>query len=183
MDELIKSNFYKLACESIPYGIAAVGVDHKFIWANSHLCSILGYNVPELQKHTWMDITHDEDVGEDLSHLREVIAGQRDHYSIKKRYVKKNGEIITVLLNVQPLIMNKEILLFVSFINDAVTSEDKVIAINNRINGLEEIFNQKCREFERVTQPGYIFMLFLKEYWWLISGIVALIATIVSVFI
>ena len=183
MDELIKSNFYKLACESIPYGIAAVGVDHRFIWANNHLCSVLGYNVQELQKRTWMDITYDEDVGEDLSHLHDVISGKSDHYSIKKRYVKKNGEVVSVLLNVQPLIVNKEILLFISFVNEGILSEDKVVALNTRINGLEEIFEKKCRELEKITQPGYIFMLFLKEYWWLISGIVALLATVASTFL
>jgi len=81
-------------------GIAHVGLDGAWLKVNNKLCEIVGYSREALLMTDFQTITHEEDLNLDLQHVQELIEGQADNYSMEKRYIHKNGQIIWVLLTV-----------------------------------------------------------------------------------
>src|SRR5690606_11413377 len=54
----------------------------------------------ELKSLTFQNITHPEDLSSDLELLNELIKGKRKSYTMEKRYIHKNGDIVWILLAV-----------------------------------------------------------------------------------
>ncbi|MBI9111913.1 PAS domain S-box protein [Maridesulfovibrio ferrireducens] len=79
-------------------GMAIVGVDKKWIDFNNKFCEILGYSREELEKLCWPDFTHPDDIDKNKHLFDQMIAGEIDSYTMEKRYIKKNGEIVYVAL-------------------------------------------------------------------------------------
>ncbi len=88
---------------------AAVGValadSHTghFLRINQRYCEMVGYTMEEiLEEKTFQQITHPDDLQTDLDSMARLIAGEIREFSMEKRYVHKNGEIIWVNLTVSP---------------------------------------------------------------------------------
>ena len=88
---------------------AAVGVAEiemstgRFFTVNRRLCEMVGRTEEELLDTTFQAITHPEDI-----HLHEektalLVAGEIGHYSLEKRYLRKDGGIVWVNITVSPL--------------------------------------------------------------------------------
>jgi len=75
-------------------GIAISSAEGEWIDVNEKLCEIHGYPREELMRLSWEKITHPDDLAADLALLAKVNAGEIDRYSMDKRFIKKNGEII-----------------------------------------------------------------------------------------
>jgi len=86
--------------EHAAIGIAHVAVDGGWLRANRRLCDMLGYRHQDLMRMTFQDLTHPEDLHADLELFNAVIAGERDTYSMEKRYFRKDGSILPVNLTV-----------------------------------------------------------------------------------
>jgi light-regulated signal transduction histidine kinase (bacteriophytochrome) len=50
---------------------------------------------------SWADLTHPEDLNNDLEHFNQVMAGKSNGYSIDKRFIHKNKSIVWVNLSVR----------------------------------------------------------------------------------
>lgn len=59
---------------------------NRFIAANPAYEKLTGYPRAALYKLTWMDITVAGDVGNDAACVAEVLSGERDEYTMPKRY-------------------------------------------------------------------------------------------------
>lgn len=70
-----------------------------FIKSNNRLEELLGYEKGELLSLTYQDITHNDDLYIDME-LAHSLLKKKKAYSMIKRYYKKNGSIIWVLLMV-----------------------------------------------------------------------------------
>jgi len=79
-------------------GIAHLTTDGGWVKVNDRLCDIVGYSRDELMHLTFQDITHPDDLELDLSHVNELLAGDIEHYSMEKRYIRKSGETIWINL-------------------------------------------------------------------------------------
>jgi PAS domain S-box-containing protein len=84
--------------DNAPIGMALVGLDYRFLKVNRALCDMLGYSEGELTAKTFVDITHPDDLQEDLDLAAQVFKGDLPHYNLEKRYFKKTGEIVWILL-------------------------------------------------------------------------------------
>ncbi len=84
--------------EQAAVGLAIVGTDGKMLRVNHRLCEILAYSPDELPKLRFQDITHPDDLVADLEARRAMVAGEQASYSRRKRYFKKNGEIVWIKL-------------------------------------------------------------------------------------
>jgi PAS domain S-box-containing protein len=73
-------------------GIAVTNLDGTFYEANERFCTLLGYSMEELQKRTFLQLTHAEDVAATERQVRRLLDGVIQNYSIEKRYVHKSGE-------------------------------------------------------------------------------------------
>ena len=68
--------------------------------ANQALCTLLGYSAHELTRKTFADITHPDDLADDLDLFASLLRGERDHYALEKRYLRRDGTVIDGLLHV-----------------------------------------------------------------------------------
>jgi PAS domain S-box-containing protein len=81
-----------------PHGMAFVGPDGTWLKANRALCEMLGYSEEELLQRRFSDITHPDDVSNDVEQLRRLVAGEIGSDHRIKRYVRKDGSAIWVSL-------------------------------------------------------------------------------------
>ena len=91
---------FRKSFESAPIGIALVGTDGRWLRVNEALCRILGYTQRELSSLTFQDITHPDDLDEDLGLVEQVLADEIEGYTLEKRYFHKSGRVITAQLDV-----------------------------------------------------------------------------------
>ncbi|HEX7043830.1 MAG TPA: PAS domain S-box protein [Burkholderiales bacterium] len=81
-----------------PVGIAEADASGRFLRVNDRFCAITGYSREELLARTIADITHPEDLAAAEAPFHELLAGERDVYTLEKRYVRKNGDVVWVRL-------------------------------------------------------------------------------------
>lgn len=81
-------------------GIAHVNADGQFIRVNDELCNLLGYSAAELLTMRFQQLTHPMDLSRDQELLHEVLQDRRQSYTLEKRYLHKNGQIIWARLSV-----------------------------------------------------------------------------------
>lgn len=81
-------------------GIAHVAPDGTFLRVNPALCGIVGYSSGELLQLSFQEITHPDDIDADIEYARQLIAGEIETYSMEKRYTRKDGSIVWILLSV-----------------------------------------------------------------------------------
>jgi PAS domain S-box-containing protein len=62
--------------------------------ANPAFCSFLGYTRDELLKRHVLDITHPGDYEETHARLSEAMAGRTNSFTLKKRYIRKDGTTV-----------------------------------------------------------------------------------------
>jgi len=78
--------------DQVPVGIAHTRAgDGAWIRVNRTLCDLLGYTSQELLQHTFRDITHPDDLEDDLCQLERLLAGEISSYKLQKRYIRKDG--------------------------------------------------------------------------------------------
>jgi PAS domain S-box-containing protein len=91
---------FRTTFDQAAVGIAHVAPDGRWLRVNQKLCEILGYTREELLERSFQDVTHSDDLGKDLEHLRRMLDGEIDTYSVEKRYVKKDYSQVWVSLRV-----------------------------------------------------------------------------------
>ncbi|MBE7464770.1 MAG: response regulator [Planctomycetes bacterium] len=77
-----------------PIGMATVSPDGRFTRVNPALCRMLGYEAQELQRLTFQEITHPEDLAEDLDLVNQLLKGEITQYRLEKRYFRKDGQMV-----------------------------------------------------------------------------------------
>ena len=82
-------------------GIAITSQEKGWLNVNDKLCNILGYSREELIQMTWAEITHPDDLEKDVSNFKLVLFGGTEGYSIDKRFIKKNGQVIFASISVR----------------------------------------------------------------------------------
>ncbi|MGZ5053925.1 MAG: PAS domain S-box protein [Methylobacter sp.] len=93
-EERFRSTF-----DAAAIGMALVSLEGRFMQVNAALCQIVGYTEAELTQKTFQDITHPDDLETDLTLMSELLAGTRQSYQMEKRYLKKGGRVIWILLS------------------------------------------------------------------------------------
>lgn len=115
----ISEETFRNAFEYSPIGMVLVSVGGRFLKVNKSVCDMLGYTADELITKNFQEITHAEDLEADLTLLQKTLDKEVSGYQMEKRYLKKDGGVIWVLLNVG-IVRDKaeEPLYFVSQIKD-----------------------------------------------------------------
>ncbi len=91
---------YRQVQEHAPIGLALVNPDGRWLRVNPALCALVGYSEDELLEHTFQNITHPDDLETDLAYVRQMLAGEIATYQMEKRYIRKDGTLVWVLLSV-----------------------------------------------------------------------------------
>ncbi len=86
--------------EQAAVGLAHVAPDGRWLRVNQRLCAILGYYPAELMQRSFQDLTHPDDLDTDLDLVRGLLSGERETYSLEKRYRRADGRALWVSVTV-----------------------------------------------------------------------------------
>lgn len=73
---------------------AILDTSGRFLRVNRAMCEFFGYDAATLATKTWQELTAPEDLEAGLEATRDLIAGRRDSYRIRKRYLHADGRRI-----------------------------------------------------------------------------------------
>jgi len=85
--------------EQTAVGMAHVAENGRWLRVNQKLCEILGFPRSELERLKFQDITHPSDLETDLAQATKVASGELGHYALNSRYIRKDGQIVPIRLN------------------------------------------------------------------------------------
>jgi len=105
--------------EEGPLGMVTADMNFHFIRANAAFCRMVGYAEHELTSLTFQDITHPDHLAGDTESLMKLFHGEIPLYRTKKRYVRKDKEIVWGALTVSSIRdKSGQFLYFLSMIED-----------------------------------------------------------------
>lgn len=168
--ELSQTNLkYTKTFEAAQIGIAHVGLDGSWLDANHYLCKLVGYTKEELLKLTFQDITYKDDLDKDMLKVQELLDAKADKYSMEKRYIKKNGDLVWARLSVI-LIRNdeKQPLYFISIIEDISQMKMLTLELESRKNELENVIRFAPNPIMLFNENGKI--LIINNAWKELTG-------------
>jgi PAS domain S-box-containing protein len=90
---------FRLTIDEAPIGMALVALDGRFVRVNRALCETLGYSSTELTGLTFQAVSHPDGLDLDLAGRDQLARGEIPLYHREKRYIRKDGTIVDVLLN------------------------------------------------------------------------------------
>lgn len=96
----MSEEMFRLAMNNAPIGMALVSPEGKWLRVNRAICELVGYSEDELLVTDFQTITHPEDLDKDLAHVQQMLRREIETYHMEKRYVRKNGEHVWILLSV-----------------------------------------------------------------------------------
>ncbi|WP_145482340.1 diguanylate cyclase [Yersinia aldovae] len=138
-EHIIESeNRFRNAMEYSAIGMALVSPEGQWMQVNKALCKLLGYNQETLLTLNFQQITHPDDLCADLKLLDDLYHGVIPSYSMEKRYIRSDGDVVWALL-------------VVSVVRDHEQQPLYYIAQVEDINDLKrtEIINRRL--MERIT--------------------------------
>ena len=91
---------FRSAFDYAPIGMALVSPQGAWLRVNRSLCDLMGYTEEELLASTFQDLTHRDDLDNDLANLYRLIQGETPTCQVEKRYVHRSGIIVWALNNV-----------------------------------------------------------------------------------
>lgn len=94
---------FRLTLQNAPIGLAIVGLDGRFKTVNPALHEMLGYSEFELLGMSFQDLTHPDDLTQDLAYLEQLLRGEHDQYRMQKRYFHRFGHLVYIQLDVSIL--------------------------------------------------------------------------------
>lgn len=150
----ISEERFRNAFDTAAIGMALVGLDGSWLEVNTACCEMLGYSEGELLQMTFMDVTHPEDLELDQQFVNQLIRGEIHHYQMEKRYLRKNHQVIDVLLSVSVVHDHKgDILHFVSQIEDITARKHerelmRKLALKDVLTGLpnRRLFDERLSQ-------------------------------------
>jgi len=149
-EEAIREKEAKLRAyfESPAVGIAITSPEKGWIEVNDRACSMLGYSREELGTRSWADLTHPEDVELDVAEFRRVIAGEKDSYSLDKRFIQKDGTVLWVLLSVNCVRrLDGRVEYFVAILKDITERKEVEEALQQSENRFRSLFSEMQEAF------------------------------------
>src|SRR5277367_589173 len=82
------------AFKASPNGIAVEDIEGRQLFANTALCSMLGFSEQEMRRKLCVKFSPSEDAAKDQALFEQLREGAIDWYQLDKRFFRKDGAII-----------------------------------------------------------------------------------------
>jgi PAS domain S-box-containing protein len=114
----------------------------QFLQVNQAFCQMLGYTETELLNLSFQEITYPEDVDRDIYLHMQMLEGEIPYYHLEKRYVRKDGGLVWVLLSVTAIRdQNQKPLYGVSHAQDITDRKQVEIELREQRNFFQQVVN------------------------------------------
>ncbi len=90
----LSENRFRVYFEQSMVGMAATSADMQWLEVNDAMCAMLGYSREELSGLTWADLTHPDDLQDNLRKFSRILSGTSDGHVIENRFIRKDGGVI-----------------------------------------------------------------------------------------
>ena len=164
---------FRASFEHAAVGMAHVGLDGRWLLVNRKLCDILGYEPEELMAMRFQDVTHPDDLDQDLALVEDILAGRRDSYALERRYVRRDGSLVWIQLSVATLTgAGGDIDCFISVIEDISARKEAEAALRRAGAELEQRVAERTAELQAseahireivATVPGVLYQWYVRR--------------------
>ena len=136
-------------------GIALLDEQGRWLNVNDKLCEIVGYSMDELLERDFQSITHPDDIERDVLLAGAVMDRSIDQYNMEKRYIRKDGETVWVMLFVRRLEATAYLpARFVSVVEDITERKQAESQIKALASTLEIKVAERTRQLREVVRAG-----------------------------
>lgn len=133
---------FRGAFEQAAAGICQVSLEGRFLRVNAKFLDIVGYDAQEIHALSFADITHPDDLAEDLRRVGQLLDGTSATYSMDKRYVRKDKSTVWIALTVSLLRDDDgKPLYFISVVVDISARKDAEAAARDNAAAVRELLD------------------------------------------
>src|SRR4029077_20835729 len=129
---------WRTVFQNAPVGIGTLNLNGRFVTVNPTFQRMLGYGEDEMRSHTGIDITHEDDRAATRGLIDEMMAGGRRSYQLEKRYRRKDGQVIWVLVNTSIIPASGSTPAFFAGVVVDITERKRAQEERERLRELEE---------------------------------------------
>ncbi len=153
-----QTRFHRAFAEA-PIGMALVDLDGGWRQVNQALCTMLRYSGAELLTATRDQLTHADDLGQDMEQVAALIAGEVDHCEMEKRFLDARGEVVWTSVS-RSLVRDDdsgEPLYFIAQVQDITERRQFEAKLSHLADhdALTGLFNRRRLEHELDRQVAY----------------------------
>ena len=104
MELIISEEHFRTMFDQAPLGIALVNsLNGEIHDVNPKFAAITGRTREEMRTINWKNITHPDDLQEDLDNMARLNAGEIKGFKMNKRYIKPDRTIVWINMTIEPI--------------------------------------------------------------------------------
>ena len=97
-------HLFRTMFEQAPIGITLTdSTTGKIIDSNAQFQKMLGLSQKEAEKVDWMSLTHPDDISTDREHMKRLLDGEIQSFSMDKRFIRNDGKMMWTNISVSTL--------------------------------------------------------------------------------
>ncbi|MFO0937274.1 MAG: PAS domain S-box protein [Gemmataceae bacterium] len=148
---------FRATFEQAAVGITHVDLDGRFMKVNGRFAEMTGFTFDDLSTLTFQQITYPDDLSTDEALMQQLLKGERENYSLEKRYIRKNGSIVWVNLTVSlRRTTDGQPLHYISVIEDITARKQAETALRDSEERFRAVVDQATDAFFLLDKTGRI---------------------------